>query len=174
MPTTSLGDPEPEHKNRENNGDVSRSDTGQRALAERTAKRQAITSRKRQAATDHQASVPLSLICDLDFFMGRNAATSTALVPDPKLVEARYARAMARKGRGSVRGAIAVVDFLSCLPPTQLLHSLRRSSPWFHTPPLPPLDAVRRDESEALGYLAGSHSFFPHTVVASVRGIRGG
>ncbi|KAJ7732367.1 hypothetical protein DFH07DRAFT_1065601 [Mycena maculata] len=39
-------------------------------------------------------------------FEEAEAAASMALALDPKLVEARYARAMARKGRGLVRGAI--------------------------------------------------------------------
>jgi tetratricopeptide (TPR) repeat protein len=39
-------------------------------------------------------------------FADAEASASTALGLDPKLVEARYARAMARKGRGNVRGAI--------------------------------------------------------------------
>ncbi|KAF8134737.1 hypothetical protein K438DRAFT_1787126 [Mycena galopus ATCC 62051] len=39
-------------------------------------------------------------------FQDAEGAASTALGLDPKLVEARYARAMARKGRGNVRGAI--------------------------------------------------------------------
>ncbi|KAJ6583299.1 hypothetical protein B0H10DRAFT_1890149 [Mycena sp. CBHHK59/15] len=41
------------------------------------------------------------------------AAATGALALDPKLVEARYTRAMARKGRGVIRGAI--VDFESVL-----------------------------------------------------------
>ncbi|KAJ7734458.1 hypothetical protein B0H16DRAFT_1731800 [Mycena metata] len=39
-------------------------------------------------------------------FEDAESTASTALGLDPKLVEARYTRAMARKGRGSVRGAI--------------------------------------------------------------------
>ncbi|KAJ7452896.1 hypothetical protein FB451DRAFT_1373996 [Mycena latifolia] len=46
-------------------------------------------------------------------FEDAEKAASAALALDPKLVEARYARAMARKGRGLVRGAIA--DFQTVL-----------------------------------------------------------
>ncbi|KAK7055991.1 hypothetical protein R3P38DRAFT_3253935, partial [Favolaschia claudopus] len=46
-------------------------------------------------------------------FVDAEKQASTALNLDPKLVEARYARAMARKGRGNLRGAI--VDFQTVL-----------------------------------------------------------
>ncbi|KAK6987603.1 hypothetical protein R3P38DRAFT_2574863 [Favolaschia claudopus] len=46
-------------------------------------------------------------------FVDAEKQASTALNLDPKLVEARYARAMARKGRGNLRGAI--VDFKTVL-----------------------------------------------------------
>ncbi|KAJ7183751.1 hypothetical protein C8R46DRAFT_1344472 [Mycena filopes] len=62
--------------------------------------------------------------CDLAtayLHLGRfdNAETSasTALGLDPKLVEARYTRAMARKGRGSVRGAIVDLSTVLELAP---------------------------------------------------------
>ncbi|KAF7335104.1 hypothetical protein MVEN_02261000 [Mycena venus] len=148
--TSSPGDPTPEQDAGDDNGDaivVLTPDTAtlERALAERAAKRQAIASKKRQAATDRQAfGVTLMKIknyegaagcfadacklwranpvahCDLAtayLHLGRfedaEASASTALGLDPKLVEARYARAMARKGRGNVRAAI--VDLTTVL-----------------------------------------------------------
>ncbi|KAJ7655938.1 hypothetical protein B0H17DRAFT_1338006 [Mycena rosella] len=121
----------------------------ERALAERAAKRQAISTRKRMQSKDRQAfGVTLMKIknyegaagcfadacalwrsnavchCDLAtayLHLGRfedaEAAASTALALDPKLVEARYARAMARKGRGLVRGAIADFETVLKLAP---------------------------------------------------------
>ncbi|KAJ7027703.1 hypothetical protein C8F04DRAFT_1121477 [Mycena alexandri] len=49
-------------------------------------------------------------------FDDAESSASTALGLDPKLVEARYTRAMARKGRGSVRGAI-VGELLTATAP---------------------------------------------------------
>ncbi|KAJ7318763.1 hypothetical protein DFH08DRAFT_971128 [Mycena albidolilacea] len=142
--TSSPADPNPaDNEAGDDNGDaivVLTPDTAtlERALAERAAKRQAVVTKKRQAATDRQTfGVTLMKIknyegaagcfaeacklwrtnpvahCDLAtayLHLGRfeeaEAEASTALGLDPKLVEARYARAMARKGRGNVRGAI--------------------------------------------------------------------
>ncbi|KAJ7494854.1 hypothetical protein B0H11DRAFT_920060 [Mycena galericulata] len=114
----------------------------ERALAERAAKRQAISSKKRTLAKDRQAfGVTLMKIknyqgaavcfsdacnlwrsnpvchCDLAtayLHLGRfeeaEIAASAALALDPRLVEARYTRAMARKARGLVRGAIVDLE----------------------------------------------------------------
>ncbi|KAJ7107004.1 hypothetical protein C8R44DRAFT_858094 [Mycena epipterygia] len=114
----------------------------ERALAERAAKRHAISSKKRAQSKDRQAfGVTLMKIknyegaavcfadacnlwrsnpvchCDLAtayLHLGRfedaEGAASAALALDPRLVEARYTRAMARKGRGLVRGAIVDLE----------------------------------------------------------------
>ncbi|KAJ7030274.1 hypothetical protein C8F04DRAFT_1367708 [Mycena alexandri] len=57
-------------------------------------------------------------------FDDAESSASTALGLDPKLVEARYTRAMARKGRGSVRGAIVVLDRTSTSVATHVLPAL--------------------------------------------------
>ncbi|KAJ7200432.1 hypothetical protein GGX14DRAFT_466793 [Mycena pura] len=117
----------------------------ERAVAERAAKRLAISTRKHQQAKDRQAfGVTLMKIknyegaatcfadacslwhsnpvchCDLAtayLHLGRFAdaeiSASTALALDPKLVEARYARGMARKGRELCHDAI--IDFETVL-----------------------------------------------------------
>jgi hypothetical protein len=70
--TSSPGNPEAEHDTGDDNGDaivVLTPDTAtlEAALAARAAKRQAIASKKRQAATDKQAFVCLSsFYCSLD------------------------------------------------------------------------------------------------------------